>query len=160
MLVSSSRTIWRSEAWLERVEAQPGFMNDLEPYPATAGAGGVLRTASATQARLVSRLRRDRSGVRPSGRGALLPHGDEDRADDQRGAEAGGQRDLLVEQDGAEQIATSGFTYWCVTTFEIGAFRSSQAYAVKPSGAGDAEVEPGCDGLEAEGADRCRRPRR
>jgi glutathione S-transferase len=27
-------------AWLERVEAQPGFMNDLEPYPATAGAGG------------------------------------------------------------------------------------------------------------------------
>ena len=24
-------------------------------------------------------------------------------------------------------IATSGFTYWCVTTFEIGAFRSSQA---------------------------------
>jgi len=28
------------EAWLERVEAQPGFMNDLEPYPATAGAGG------------------------------------------------------------------------------------------------------------------------
>ena len=28
------------EAWLERVQAQPGFMNDLEPYPATAGAGG------------------------------------------------------------------------------------------------------------------------
>ena len=27
-------------AWLRRVEAQPGFMNDLEPYPATAGAGG------------------------------------------------------------------------------------------------------------------------
>ena len=27
-------------AWLERVEAQPGFMNDLEPYPVTAGAGG------------------------------------------------------------------------------------------------------------------------
>ena len=29
-------------------------------------------------------------------------------------------------------IATSGFTYWCVTTCEIGAFRSSHAYAVKP----------------------------
>jgi hypothetical protein len=57
---------------------------------------------------------------------------DEDQADDQRGAEAGGQRDLLVEQDGAEHDATSGFTYWCVTTFEIGAFRSSQVYAVKP----------------------------
>jgi glutathione S-transferase len=27
-------------AWLERVEAQPGFMNDLEPYPRHAGAGG------------------------------------------------------------------------------------------------------------------------
>ena len=24
-------------------------------------------------------------------------------------------------------IATSGFTYWCVTTFEIGAFRSNHA---------------------------------
>ncbi len=30
-------------------------------------------------------------------------------------------------------IATSGFTYWCVTTSEIGATRSSQAYAVKPT---------------------------
>ena len=29
-------------------------------------------------------------------------------------------------------IATSGLTYWCVTTLEIGALRSSQAYAVKP----------------------------
>jgi glutathione S-transferase len=30
------------EAWVRRVEATPGFMNDLEPYPpsATAGAGG------------------------------------------------------------------------------------------------------------------------
>jgi hypothetical protein len=28
------------EAWLRRVEAQPGFMNDLERYPAHAGAGG------------------------------------------------------------------------------------------------------------------------
>jgi len=30
------------EAWLRRVEATPGFVNDLEPYPpgATAGAGG------------------------------------------------------------------------------------------------------------------------
>jgi glutathione S-transferase len=27
-------------AWLERVEAQPGFVNDLEPYPQHAGAGG------------------------------------------------------------------------------------------------------------------------
>ena len=29
-------------AWLRRVEATPGFVNDLEPYPpgATAGAGG------------------------------------------------------------------------------------------------------------------------
>ena len=27
-------------AWLRRVEAQPGYVNDLEPYPATAGAGG------------------------------------------------------------------------------------------------------------------------
>ena len=27
-------------AWLERVEAQPGYMNDLEPYPQHAGAGG------------------------------------------------------------------------------------------------------------------------
>lgn len=26
-------------AWLERVEAQPGFVNDLEPYPANARAG-------------------------------------------------------------------------------------------------------------------------
>ena len=30
-------------------------------------------------------------------------------------------------------IATSGFTYWCVTTSEIGATRRSQAYAVKPT---------------------------
>ncbi|MBA3475707.1 MAG: glutathione S-transferase family protein [Actinobacteria bacterium] len=28
------------EAWLRRVEAQPGFMNDLEPYPEHAGSGG------------------------------------------------------------------------------------------------------------------------
>ena len=28
------------EAWLRRVEAQPGFMNDLEPYPESAGPGG------------------------------------------------------------------------------------------------------------------------
>ena len=28
------------EAWLRRVEAQPGFMNDLERYPEHAGAGG------------------------------------------------------------------------------------------------------------------------
>jgi len=28
------------EAWLRRVESQPGFMNDLEPYPANAGRGG------------------------------------------------------------------------------------------------------------------------
>ena len=28
------------EAWLRRVEAQPGFMNDLEPYPEHAGGGG------------------------------------------------------------------------------------------------------------------------
>ncbi len=27
-------------AWLERVEAQPGYMNDLEPYPQDAAAGG------------------------------------------------------------------------------------------------------------------------
>jgi glutathione S-transferase len=26
-------------AWLRRVETQPGFMNDLEPYPANARAG-------------------------------------------------------------------------------------------------------------------------
>ena len=37
---SSSADYPAVEAWLERVEAQPGFMNDLEPYPATAGAGG------------------------------------------------------------------------------------------------------------------------
>ena len=30
-------------------------------------------------------------------------------------------------------IATSGFTYWCVTTSEIGATRRSHAYAVKPT---------------------------
>ena len=30
-------------------------------------------------------------------------------------------------------IATSGFTYWCVTTSEIGATRRSQAYAEKPT---------------------------
>jgi glutathione S-transferase len=30
----------RVEAWLRRVEAQPGYMNDLEPYPQHAGAGG------------------------------------------------------------------------------------------------------------------------
>lgn len=29
-----------AEAWLRRVEAQPGYMNDLEPYPVNAGAGG------------------------------------------------------------------------------------------------------------------------
>jgi len=28
------------EAWLRRVEGQPGFMNDLAPYPESAGAGG------------------------------------------------------------------------------------------------------------------------
>jgi glutathione S-transferase len=28
------------EAWLRRVEAQPGFMNDLQAYPDTAGPGG------------------------------------------------------------------------------------------------------------------------
>ena len=28
------------ESWLRRVEAQPGYMNDLAPYPATAGPGG------------------------------------------------------------------------------------------------------------------------
>ena len=27
------------QAWIERVEAQPGFMNDLEPYPANSQAG-------------------------------------------------------------------------------------------------------------------------
>ena len=27
------------QAWIWRVEAQPGFMNDLEPYPANAQAG-------------------------------------------------------------------------------------------------------------------------
>ena len=30
-------------------------------------------------------------------------------------------------------MATSGFTYWCVTTSEIGATFSSHAYAVKPT---------------------------
>ena len=30
-------------------------------------------------------------------------------------------------------IATSGFTYWCVTTSEIGATRRSHAYAEKPT---------------------------
>ena len=28
------------EAWLRRVEATPGFVNDLQPYPGHAGAGG------------------------------------------------------------------------------------------------------------------------
>jgi glutathione S-transferase len=28
------------DAWLRRVEAQPGFMNDLEPYPGRSAAGG------------------------------------------------------------------------------------------------------------------------
>ena len=28
------------EAWLRRVESQPGFMNDLEPYPGNADRGG------------------------------------------------------------------------------------------------------------------------
>ena len=28
------------EGWLRRVEAEPGYMNDLEPYPVTAAAGG------------------------------------------------------------------------------------------------------------------------
>jgi glutathione S-transferase len=28
------------ESWLRRVETQPGYMNDLESYPVTAGAGG------------------------------------------------------------------------------------------------------------------------
>jgi glutathione S-transferase len=27
------------QAWIEGVEAQPGFMNDLEPYPANSQAG-------------------------------------------------------------------------------------------------------------------------
>ena len=36
-------------AWAERVEAQPGFMNDLEPYPANArpGAGRSTYDSSA-----------------------------------------------------------------------------------------------------------------
>jgi glutathione S-transferase len=35
------------EAWLRRVEATPGFANDLEPYPANAMAGAGERAADA-----------------------------------------------------------------------------------------------------------------
>ena len=62
----------------------------------------------------------------------LRANGDEDRADDQRRAAATASVSCSSRTSAPSRIATSGFTYWCVTTFEIGACRSSQAYAVKP----------------------------
>ena len=53
--------------------------------------------------------------------------------DDERARERQRARALAEERPCPSAIATSGFTYWCVTTSEIGATRSSQAYAVNPT---------------------------
>ena len=54
------------------------------------------------------------------------PDGDEDRAaDDQRRADADRGVSCSSRSSAPSAIATSGLTYWCVTTFEIGAFRAA-----------------------------------
>ena len=62
-----------------------------------------------------------------------MPRGDDDGADDQGRAGQRRGRRALAEEQRPERDGDEGFTYWCVTTCEIGAFRRSHAYALNPT---------------------------
>ena len=139
---------------LDRVFRNPDALNDdVAVADAAAARGG--RTGARPSTKGVRRAHRDRGGRRGRARGdaggdphpvgslsfslrsgrprgrthlaaALAPGRDDDRADDQRGA---GERRFPGARRGRSApsaTATSGFTYWCVTTCEIGALSSSQ----------------------------------
>ena len=62
--------------------------------------------------------------------------------DDERAGERPRARPL-AEEEHPGAIATSGFTYWCVTTSEIGAAQEPRVGREADERAGDDEVEPG-----------------
>ena len=99
--------------------------------------------------RLGTRLRLRPRGARLTRR--LSADRDVHGADDQQRAEQRERPGCSASRTTPSTIATSGFTYWWVTTSEIGATRSSQAYAVKPMIGDDHEVDPRGDRLRGEG---------
>ena len=105
-------------------------MNDLEPYPGDRRCGRSFRPRLAGLRRLV----RGASGPRRALALPALSCRTATKTEPTISAAPTPVVSVICSSSSTapSTIATSGFTYWCVTTFEIGAFPSSQAYAVKP----------------------------